>query len=195
MWLLAVTVTFFASLALLVLAVLGLGGIVPVILLVVWFTRPQQRRPYLRWLIVIMTPFGLLIYHWVRWSLWGPLIVLEPHGPGAALQRSGILVRGRWFQAAVAYALASGVTLFLSTAPWLVAALVLQALGITDGISDPRPFAQLILLAVANVTWVVLAPILPISLTLLTLHLRNAREGTDLADRLRAPEQVTAPAA
>jgi hypothetical protein len=194
LWLLALTLVCVASLPLLLVAAIGLGGVVPLILLVVWFVRPHQRERFLKWLIVYMTPFGVLTYYAVRWSLWGQLIVLERLGATAALRRSSELVSGRWFQAAVVTGLVTLLTALIGVAPWMVVSLVLQAAGVTQGLTDTRPVAQLISVLVSIVPGVFVMPIAPIALTLLALHLRNAREGTDLSERLLGSEPLVQPA-
>jgi hypothetical protein len=120
-WLEKQAVVALICVPLLLLSVIALAGIGPLAGLAVWAASPRHRSRRLKWLIVLSAPFGLFVYLYMRWSLWGPLVLLESKGPMASL---------------------------------------------------------------------LVAPILPIALTLLTVHLRNEREGADLHARLSALESL-----
>jgi hypothetical protein len=170
--------------------VLGLGGLLPLGLLLVWARLPRRRTHGLRSVIMFLTPLGPAVYWFVSLVLWQPLIMLEGVGPLAAFGRSRELVRGRWFGAAVVDLLAGLIGTVLTFAPWLITAFVLQLAGITEGMVDDRPFAQLIYAAASALPTLVFAPLSPIILALLALHLRNLREGTDLHLRLDAATSI-----
>src|SRR6202011_1763172 len=71
----------------------GLGGIVPAIALLVWWLRPSVRnKGWLKWLIIVCTPYAVLVYFGTRWSMYIAAIVLERRGPLAALRRSSELI-------------------------------------------------------------------------------------------------------
>src|SRR4051812_16436177 len=69
----------------LVAAVVGLGGLVPLLLLIVWGRLPRRRTPLLKWLIVYLTPLGPVAYFFVSLNLWQPILMLEDIGAFASL--------------------------------------------------------------------------------------------------------------
>ena len=64
-----------------VITVGGLVGIVPLVALIVWWLRPGARKGWVKWLIIVTTPFGLAAYFSFRWSMYLVAIVLEDGGP------------------------------------------------------------------------------------------------------------------
>ena len=167
-----------------------LGSIVALVGLLAWWRKPDVRKPWLKWLIVLAAPFGLPTYLLVRWSMFVPSVVVEGHGPIGALRRSSELVRGEWFRAASVLGVASLIVLVLASAP---AYLVSIPLGVID-VARGNYGADLVGLALRNgvsiVCQVLFASIGTIAYTLLFIDLRNRREGTDLAERL---QQIEAP--
>jgi hypothetical protein len=164
--------------------VCGLRGLIPLWLVILWARAPRRRTPGLRSVIMFLTPLGPALYWFVSLVLWQPLIMLEGVGPLAAFGRSRELVRGRWFGTAVVDLLAGLIGTVLTFAPWLITAFVLQLAAMTEGVGDDRPFAQLIYAAVSALPTLAFAPLSPIILALLALHLRNPREGADLHVRV-----------
>jgi hypothetical protein len=136
------------AIAMLVLAVLSiptfvlgafglLGGLIATIALVVWAANPGARKPWLKWLIILATPFGLVMYFSVRWSLWMQAIVIERTGPIDALSRSNFLVAGNWFRVFGTWMVMAIITYLLQAIPG--ALLSLMALGITTASRDAGP--------------------------------------------------------
>jgi hypothetical protein len=69
-----------------------------IIALIVWAVSPSVRRPWLKWFIILTTPFGLPIYYGTRWSLYALPAVLERLGPLSSIRRSSELISGSWFR-------------------------------------------------------------------------------------------------
>jgi hypothetical protein len=66
--------------------------------LIVWFANPRARRPWLKWLIILSAPMGLVIYFFGLMMVVMQAVVLEGLGPRAAMGRSRALVRGEWWR-------------------------------------------------------------------------------------------------
>ena len=64
----------------------------------VWAFQPQARSVWLKWLIILATPFGLPIFFGGMWSMYLCATVLERQGPFGALRRSMQLVDRHWFR-------------------------------------------------------------------------------------------------
>ena len=207
--LLATTVAIFVGLVLLtvlavplfLLGVFGLlGGLVALIALLVWWGKPGARRGWLRWLIILATPFGLPAYFVYRWSLALPMIVLEGAGPIAAMRRSATLTRGAWFRVFGVLSVLGILVSILQAIPAAVVGAAAGAAGIglaTGGAaSDPAWFTTLS--NIGNVAGqslgLVLFGALPeIGLVLLLTDLRNRHEGADIAERLGALDVAAGP--
>jgi hypothetical protein len=170
----------------------GLGGLVPLVLLLRWARRLQARTRRLEWSILLMTPFGLLLYWAVRWSLWGPLVVLEGAGPRRALGRSSQLVAGRWFHVALVLGLVHGLVLIGDFLPYLMVPLLAGQADLRRLALDDRLIVHVVRIGLGLFTTATLSPLPPTALTLLLLRLREAREGTDLAARVDQLEATTA---
>jgi hypothetical protein len=169
-----------------------LGGLVGLAGLAVWWANPAARRSWLRWLIVLATPFGLPLYFGGRWALTLPAVVLERAGPLAALRRSAALTRPGWFRvfgAAFVLALITGI---LQSIPAALAQLVLTMLGIsTTSTIDELGRVQvtnaagtIVGVAAGSLGWIAFGALPFIGAALLFVDARNRREGTDLAERL-----------
>jgi hypothetical protein len=191
------TVMFLLSSALATVTLFGVVGIIPLIGLLIW-RRPSRRRGFLRRLIVLTFPFGLLVDWYVRIQLYVQVIVLEDRGPKDALDRSAELVRGRWFRTAGVVALLFLVYGLLLLAPTFLLQYVFGWLGLTRGFGDIRLWTFALARLVALPLSAVVAPVIPIGATLLLIRLREEREGTDLHARLSRlhtpPDQVLTPA-
>lgn len=196
-----------STVALLLTVFPGLFGITPLIGALVWWGNPQARKPWLCWLILLTTPFGLLWYFGYRWTLALPAIALEGAGPVDALSRSLKLTRGHWFRLfgavtvlGIIGSILQGIPGLIVTVIGMVAAFLVafaeagsgQALleTITQdpiGVMSAAFTATSIAGAAAEALGTVLVGALPpIALTLLFHDLRNRHEGTDLAERLSA---------
>ncbi len=181
--------TFGLTLLALPFAVLGVGivgGLIALLAVIVWVNRPAGRRPaWLKWLMILATPFGLPIYYGVRWSLSIPAIMLERAGPVAALRRSAALVKGNWFPVAGIWLVLSIVVGILQSIPGAIIGLLALVLGLNSG--DPQGPGLIVNVAnsAASVVGSVLFGALSfIAATIMFIDLRNRHEGTDLDERL-----------
>ena len=93
---------------------------VAVVALATWWLRPAWRRRWLKWVIVVCAPFGLLLYTAVSLALWLPAMVLEDAGPVRGLTRSARLALGNWFELGIAGAVAL-LVLALANVPFSLA--------------------------------------------------------------------------
>lgn len=169
-----------------------LGGLVGLIGLLVWWANPAARRNWLRWLIVLATPFGLPLYYGGRWSLALPAVVLERAGPLAALRRSAALTRPGWLRVFGAAFILALVAFILQSIPAALAQAALALLGIsaTAALDEAgrfqatTPIATVVNVAAGSLGWVAFGALPFIGTTLLFLDARNRREGADLAERI-----------
>jgi hypothetical protein len=174
-----------AAALLFVVTVFGLvGSIVAIVAALFFWLRPTARKPWVKWLIILTTPFGLPTYYAIRWSMYVPAIVLEDTGVTAALRRSGQLMQGQWFRVAGILTIASlivGILLSVITSlvevPLVVASLFRGQVGLS-------PAETAISQAVGIIVRILLGSIGTIVYTLVFVDLRNRREGTDLEERL-----------
>jgi hypothetical protein len=199
--------SFLLGLALLLAAVplfaLGLfgilGGLVALIGILVWWGNPRARRPWLCWLIILATPFGLPLYYGYRWVSAVPAIVLEGAGPREALGRSSALTRGHWFRIFGSLTVLGIISTVLQSIPSMIIGIAGAAAGFAvaaarGGEGDPQS-AQLMLTllnvfsaAARSLAMIAFGALPFIALTLLFQDLRNRHEGADLAERLAAVE-------
>ena len=186
----AVILTLAATLLFVVTGFGLLGSIVALVGLLAWWRKPDVRKPWLKWLIVLAAPFGLPTYLLVRWSMFVPSAVVEGHGPIAALRRSSELVRGEWFRAASVLGVASLIVLVLASAPAYLVSIPLGVVGVARGNYGTDLVGLALRNGVSIVCQILFASIGTIAYTLLFIDLRNRREGTDLAERL---QQIEAP--
>jgi hypothetical protein len=174
-----------AATLLFVVTIFGLlGSIVAIIAGLFFWLRPTARKPWVKWLIILATPFGLPTYYVIRWSMYVPAIVLEDTGVTAALRRSSELMQGHWFRVAGILTIASlivGILLSVITSlveiPLVVASLFRGQIGL-------NPAETAISQAVGIIVRILLASIGTIVYTLVFVDLRNRREGTDIEERL-----------
>ena len=166
------------------------GSLIALVGVVIWWRKPGARKPWLKWLIVLCAPFGLPTYMLVRWSMFVPSAVVEGHGPIAAMQRSSELVRGEWFRVATVLGVASLIVAVLVSAPAYLVAIPLGVINLARGSFGTNLLEVAVRNAVSIVCQILFASIGTIAYTLLFIDLRNRREGTDLAERLR---QIEAP--
>lgn len=183
------------SLPLFILGLFGiLGGLIALVGLIVWLANPGARRPWLKWLIVLATPFGLAIYWSTRWYLAGAAVVVERLGPFAALKRSAALVKGHTLQVLGVVVMVGIVSSLLQGIPSLALGIVGFFLGLASGGDDALETAGGIANVLSNVGtlvgWVLFGAISYITSVLVFVDLRNRKEGTDLEERLRTIERV-----
>jgi len=161
---------------------------------IVWAAQPRARTIWLKWLIVLATPFGLPIYFAGLWSMYLCAAVLEHQGPVGALRRSTQLVDRHWFRVVAILFVAGMIVSILQAAPTTLVQLPLTisaALRGQVGLSGPE---MAISTAVGVVAQILFASMASIVYAMLFVDLRNRREGTDLAERLRQLELGSVPA-
>ena len=182
------TVVLVVSVVLVPIFVLGtLGAIVGTFL---WWLRPSTRSAWLKWLIVVATPFGLLLYVGGTWSLALVAVVLEQLGPIGALRRSVQLVHQHWFRAMGILLVAGLIVSVLQGVPSILIQMPLTILAYTRGQLSLSPPEQTISIAFSVVTQVLFASMASICYAVLFMDLRNRREATDIAERVSQLEDA-----
>jgi hypothetical protein len=179
------------SVPLLVLAV-TIGWLIALAAVIVWFASPRLRRPWLKWLIIIATPFGLPWYYGVLWMLAVQAVVLESLGPSAALARSKALVQGEWWRSFGTILLVVVIVSVLQYIPSVPFAILAAVTGLAFR-GGSAGVLVVLLQALSNlgsaIGWILFGSIHYIALTLIYFDLRNRKEGYDLqlqAERLAA---------
>jgi Membrane domain of glycerophosphoryl diester phosphodiesterase len=178
-----------ASVVLFVATLAGiLGSLVALVGLLYWWAKPEGRRRWLKWLIVLTAPFGLVTYWAVRWSLYLPAVVLEGEGPLGALGRSSRLVEQQWFRAAAVLTVASLILFVLVTVPLLLVGMLVGLLGVGGVLSLSSGPGSLITNSATLIFEVLFSSLGTIAYVLLFVDLRNRREGADLSERISSLE-------
>ncbi|MBV8719084.1 MAG: hypothetical protein JOZ65_28790 [Chloroflexi bacterium] len=184
----AAMLLFIVSIVLFPIFILGtLGAIVGVFL---WWLRPTMRTGWLKWLIILATPFGLVIYFTGTWSLALVAAVLEQQSPIGALRRSMQLVSRHWFRTWGILLVAGSIVSVLQYVPTVLVQLPLTILAFIRGQPSLSPTEQTISLAAGIVTEVLFASMASICYAILFIDLRNRREGTDIAERVSLLEAL-----
>jgi len=180
-----VVLVVLSSVAVLLWVLPGLFGLTPLVALVVWAANPGARQGWLKWLIILTTPFGLAIYFGIKWALWLQPIVLEGRGPVEAIQRSQALMAGNWFRSAGVLLVIGLITGILQALPGgILSILVGGAVGLQGG-ADQGYLAMNVVSNAANfIAYPLFGGLAFITTTLLFVDLRNRHEGTDLEERL-----------
>ncbi|MBV8084434.1 MAG: hypothetical protein JO247_06425, partial [Chloroflexi bacterium] len=166
------------------------GPIVASISLLVWLLNPRARKPWLKWLIIVTTPFGLAAYVIYLWALSTPAIVLENAGPVSGLRRSAQLVRGNWFRVSGIVVLLGIVVGILRGIPQLVVSLPLGIARIGALVQNPGgapqtdPILTVASSAAGSLGLALFGALPAIALTLLHSDARNRLEGADLLERI-----------
>ena len=192
--LLALAVLTAVAVGLFVVTAFGvLGTLIALVLLVLWWLKPGVRKRWVKWLIVLVAPFGLPAYFLGRWSLYIPAAVLERHGPVSALARSSQLVDRHWFRLVSILSVAGLIVSVLQWAPATLIEIPLTFSSATRGQFGLAPAQAAIVNAVAVVLQIVFASIGSIAYTLAFVDLRNRREGADILERLSQLETEPVP--
>jgi hypothetical protein len=161
-----------------------LATLAAIVGLIVWWVKPATRTTWLKWLIILATPFGLFMYVGGMLSLSLVATVLERRGPLSAMRRSAALVDRHWFRAIAILFVADMIVVLLQYIPTLLVQLPLTVLSLIHGQPGMGPSEQAISLAAGVVTQVLCASMASICYTLLFIDLRNRREATDIAERV-----------
>jgi hypothetical protein len=170
----------------------GFGGLLPLGLLIWWALSPGARRPWVKRLIILTTPWGLTYYAGLRWSLSWCAVILEGAGPAEAVRRTGQLMRGYWFRLAGLGLVMSFAIWVLQVIPLIVVQSILGATGVREpGGSPMAPYP--ITMQVFGVLVQAAFGALPlIAYVLAFLDARNRSEGRDLVERVARVEEETA---
>ena len=168
-----------------------LGAIVALVGILVWWLRPTARRTWLKWLVIVATPFGLPTYVGGAWAMCVAAIMLEAHGPIGSLRRSAQLMDGQWFRAVGILTLGGLIVALLQYAPEALVQIPISVSAATRGEIGLSPVEQAFSSAARVVVEVLFASLASIIYTLLFIDLRNRREGTDLAERVSQLETAT----
>jgi len=180
-----------ASAVLFVVTAFGvLGSLAALIGLAVWFLNPNGRRPWLKWLIILTAPFGLLMFYSVRWAILVPAVVVEQKGPLGALQRSAELTDRQWFRTLGVMILAGIIVLVLVSVPIALVDVVFAIVTLTS--TNNETLLQVVNGTASSICQVLFSSIGTIAYVLLFVDLRNRREGADLGERIESLE--TSPA-
>jgi hypothetical protein len=150
----------------------------------VWWLRPTARTAWLKWLIILATPFGLVWYFAGTWSLGLVAAVLEPQSPLGAIRRSKQLVYSHWFRTWGILLMAGMIVSVIQYVPTVLVQLPLTILAFMRGQPNLSPLEQTISVAASIVTEVLCASMASICYAILFIDLRNRREGTDIAERV-----------
>lgn len=182
------------AMALVVVTLGGICGLVPLAGLVVWAASPPNRRPWLKWLIILTTPFGLPTYFGTRWALLVQAAVLEGTGPRRSLGRSSELVRGHWFTTFGVLVIVTIVVSLLQNIPGAVVGLLaFLVTAVTSSEQNTISGVALALNLAANavgiVAWILLGAVSYLAATVLFVDLRNRREGSALVERVALLER------
>lgn len=182
------------AMVLVVVTLGGVCGLVPLAGLVVWAASPPNRRPWLKWLLILTTPFGLPTYFGTRWALLVQAAVLEGAGPRRALRRSSELVRGHWFTTFGVLFIVTIVVSILQNIPGaIVGLLAFLVMAVTSNEQNVMSSVGAALNLAANaagiVTWILLGAVSYLAATVLFVDVRNRRDGTALAERVALLER------
>ena len=167
-----------------------LGGLIALVGLSVWWLRPTARRTWLKWLIIVGTPYGLPTYFSGVWSMFLAAAVIEGHGPIGALRRSTQLVDRNWFRVVGVLTVGGLIVGVLQYAPSLLIQLPLSLSAASRGALGAGPTEQAISTAASVVVQILFASMGSIVYAMLYVDLRNRREGTDIAERLSRLEDI-----
>jgi hypothetical protein len=157
-----------------------------ILALLVWAANPGARSTWLKWFIILTTPFGLVIYYATRWSLYALPIMLEDLGPLRSIRRSAELVSSRWFRTWGVLLAVGLIAAVLQAIPSGLVGLVVAVLFLGSGQSSAPPSiaAQIINNAAGLIGWVLFGGLVFVGTTVLYHDLRNRREGADIAERI-----------
>jgi hypothetical protein len=181
---LALIAVSIGAIVLSIVTLLGVAGIVPLVALIVWWLRPGARKGWVKWLIIVTAPYGLLIYYGFRWAMYAAAAVLEGYGPIGALRRSGQLTHNYWFRVASVLFVAGLIVAVLRSVLLAAVDIPLAIGSASRGEIGLGPAESAISTGVSVVLQILFASVGSIVYTLLFVDLRNRREGTDMAERL-----------
>jgi hypothetical protein len=185
LWLLGVLALAVVSvLSFFIWPVVLVGILISIVGIVFWWLRPSVRGTWLKWLIIVTTPFGLPTYFAGVWSMYLPAAVLEGRGPLGSLIRSSELLDRQWFRVAGTLTVAGLIVGVLQYIPTFLVQIPLSIVSATRGQNGFGPMEAAVVAAADIVVQVVFGSVASIVYALLFVDLRNRREGTDIAERL-----------
>jgi len=172
------------AISVVLLPILVLETFAAIVGLCIWWFRPSARTTWLKWLIIVATPMGLMLYFFGTWSMAIIAVVLEPVGPLRALRRSMQLVDRHWFRTIGILVVAGLIVTLLQDVPALLVQLPLTVLAFARGQTGLGPTEQAISVGAQIVTEVLFASMSSIVYAMLFIDLRNRRDATDIAERV-----------
>jgi hypothetical protein len=161
-----------------------LGSVIALVALLFWWLKPGARKAWVKWLIIVVAPFGLPMYFAIRWSMFAAAVVVEGRGPMAGLKRSSALVDGHVFRVVAILTVSSVIVGVLVYGPVALLEIPLAVSAATRGQVGLNPLETTLASAADIVLRILFAAIGGIVYTLLFFDLRNRREGTDMVERL-----------
>jgi hypothetical protein len=181
--------------AILLIPTLGglLGGPVAIICLLIWWAAPSTRKNWFKWLIVLIAPFGLVMYFSGRWAMYIAAVVLEHAGPSASLSRSWKLTEDHWFLVAGILAIAGLIVGIVISVVTNIVQIPLAIMAATRGEAGLGPGELALVYSVNTICQVLISAITGAVYTVLFSDLRNRREGTDIAERVSTLESSPSP--
>ena len=151
---------------------------------VVWWVRPTWRSLWMKWLIIVTTPFGLLAYLAGTWSMYLCAVVLEQRGPIDGMRRSMQLVGRHWFRVVGILLVAATIVSVVQYVPTMLVQMPLTISSAFRGQVGLSPGELAISTAVGVLAQVLFASMASIVYAVVFVDLRNRREGTDIAERV-----------
>jgi hypothetical protein len=150
----------------------------------VWWARPTWRSPWLKWLIIVAAPFGLIAYLGGTWSMYLCAVVLEKRGPIDGLRRSMQLVDRHWFRVVGILLVAGTIVSVVQYVPTMLVQVPLMISAAFRGQVGLSPSELAISTAVGVIAQVLFASMASIVYAVVFVDLRNRREGADIAERV-----------
>jgi membrane-anchored glycerophosphoryl diester phosphodiesterase (GDPDase) len=181
--------------AILLVPTLGglLGGPIAIICLLIWWAAPSTRRTWFKWLIVLVAPFGLVMYYSGRWAMYVTAVVLEHAGPTGALKRSWHLTEDHWFLVAGILGIAGLIVGIVISVITNLVQLPMTIIAATHGAAGLTGSELALVYSVQTICQILISAITGAVYTVLFSDLRNRREGTDIAERVSTLESSPSP--
>ncbi len=179
-----------AAVAVWLVGLVVVGPLIALVCVIVWVANSRARRRWLKWLIILGTPYGLVIYYTTRWALATATIALERKGPAESLRRSAQLVSGSWFRVAGILFFLTIIVYFMQSVPVAIVSIPL-AIGRLGQLTQAGDPLYLLVTSATGALGLALFGSLPaIGATIVYTDLRNRAEGADLIERLEALQPV-----
>ena len=179
--------------AILLIPTLGglLGTPVALICLLIWWTAPSTRKTWFKWLIVLVAPFGLVMYFGGRWAMYVTGVALEHLGPTSSLRRSWDLTEDSGSASPVSCCVAGLIVGIVISVVTNIVQIPLTIVAASSGRVGLGPGQMALVYGISTIAQILISAITGVVYTVLFNDLRNRREGTDIAER-SAPSKARA---